>query len=69
MKGGFVTLFEMVTFFNQVSNAFVGLKVMVKIFSNEINNSQKILGHYGEVHLKATASVYGVKVFGKLDSC
>jgi hypothetical protein len=37
--------------------------------SFEINKLQKILGRSGENHLKASASAYGIKVFGKLEAC
>jgi hypothetical protein len=59
---------KMVTFCNQVYITIVGSKVMIKNVSIEINKLHKILCHYGGTHLKATASVYGMKSFGKLEA-
>jgi hypothetical protein len=52
-----------------VENTVVESKRMIKTMSVEINTLHKILVYIGETHLKATANVYGIEVFGKLEAC
>jgi hypothetical protein len=40
---------------------------MIKIVSVKDNKLYKILCYCEETHLKATASIYGIKEFGKLE--
>jgi hypothetical protein len=58
----------MVTVLNQVANAVVETKKMIKTMSVEINKIHKILGHFGESHFKGTANAYRIKVYGKLEA-
>jgi hypothetical protein len=54
---------------NQVANTAVETNKIINTILVEINKLHKILGHYGETHLKVAANTYGIKVFEKLEYC
>jgi hypothetical protein len=69
IRGVFVSGIKMVTVLNKVANTVVETKNIIKTVSVETKKIQKILGHRREIHSKATANAYGIKVFRKLEAC
>jgi hypothetical protein len=68
IKGGFLSGIKMVSVLNQVTNTVFETKKMIKSMSVHINKLHKIVGHCGKTRLTATANVYGIKVFRKLEA-